>query len=183
MPAMTSVLAAVGLVGAGVSAYGQYQAGQEAKSQENYNAQVLQQQAAAQRASAAREAEIIRQNATLNEYRQRKQMAINVGSQVGAYAKSGVAVGTGSPLDVIADDIANQELEIQLGQWNAKNDAATTIYNAEIGAKKSESEAEMRRRYGRAAATNATYQSVGTLLSSGTQYGSYLSKEKTKIGQ
>lgn len=179
MPVTPAMMAVVGLAGAGVSAYGQYQQGQEEKSAQEYNASVLEKEAANSRAVGARESEIIRQNAVLNEYRMRKQMAINTGTQIGAYAKSGVSVSTGSPIDFIADQIATQELDIQIDQWNAKNDIAVTTYNAEVNASNKESEATMRRKYGRSAVTNATYAGVGTLLSGATQYGSYLSKEKT----
>jgi len=178
-------LALMGLIGSVFSAFGQYSQGQENKRAQDYNASVLEGEAGITRAGAARESEIIRQNAILNEYRQRKSMDIVTGAQVGAYSRAGVSVATGSPLDVIADSIANAELEISIDKWNAENQIGVTKYNAEIGALNKESEARFRRLYGKSAATNANYQAVGTLLSSGTQYGSALSKEKpkTKIGE
>ena len=171
-------LALLGLIGAGISAYGQYQQGQESKQASMYNASVMEQEASMARAGAERENEITRQNAVLNEYRQRKQMAYSIGSQVGGYAKSGVSVSTGSPLDVMADSISNAELEIQMGQWNAKNEMAMNTYNTEIGARNRESSAKLQRMYGISNAKNANYQAVGTLLSSGSKYGSALGNEK-----
>ena len=178
MPAITSTLAIASLIGGGISAFGQMQAGQEQKQQQEYNAQISEQESALIKASAARETSIIGQNQVLNEYRMRKEQAIMTGQQVGGYAKAGVAVGTGSPLNVIADSISASELEISIGKWNAENDIATTKYNAEIGATQKLNEAQMRRRYGTSAARTAGYQSVGTLLTSGTSAYDRLSKEK-----
>lgn len=182
LPAVTAV---AGLVGSGISGYGQMQQGRAEQSAQNYNAQVLEREASNARAVGARESEIIKQNAILNEARQRKQMAINTGRQIGAYSKSGVSTTTGSPLDFIADQIANQELEIQIGQWNARNDISATKYNAEMSASSKQSEANLRRQYGKSATANAKYSGIGTLLQGVTQYGSYLSKEnfgKNTIG-
>jgi len=178
MPAITSVLAVAGLVGGGISAFGQMQAGQEEKQAQDYNAQILEQNAATERAVAARETDIIKQNAVLNEYRARKSLAITTGEQTGSYAARGVSVGTGSPLDVMADSIANATLEIDIANWNAENEAKATTYNAEIAAKNKESEARLRRLYGKSAATNSMYSGLGTLLTSGTTAYDRLSKEK-----
>lgn len=186
MPAVTSVLAAAALVGGGISAYGQYRQGQESKEAEDYNARILEEQAANERMVSNRETDIIRQNAILNEYRTRKSLASVTGQQVSGYAGRGVNVSTGSPLDVMANTIANAELEIAIGNWNAENEIAVSSYNAEISARNKESEARMRRLYGKSAATNATYKAVGTLLSAGAEGYSRLSKEKpgkVKIGE
>jgi len=184
MPALTSVLAGAALVGGAVSAFGSYQQGQENKKAQEYNAAINEQESALALASGKREAGIIKENQVLNEYRQRKDLEISKGAIVGGYAKSGVSVGTGSPLDVMADSISNAELEIAIGAWNSKNESETALYNSQISSSQKQSEANMRRLYGKSAATNATYQGVGTLLSSATQYGSAMSKEvpKTKIG-
>jgi len=184
MPALTSVLAGAALVGGGISAFGSYQQGQETKRAQEYNASINEQESALALAGGKREADIIKQNQVLNEYRQRKELEISKGAIVGGYAKSGVSVGTGSPLDVMADSISNAELEIAIGNWNAKNEADTALYNSQITSSQKTSEANMRRLYGKSAATNATYQGVGTLLSSATQYGTAMNKEvpKTKIG-
>lgn len=178
MPAITSVLAVASLVGGAVSAFGQMEEGREEQRAQEYNARVLEQNAAAERAAAAQKVKVIKENAVLNEYRDRKSLATVTGEQVAGYAGRGVSVGTGSPLDVIADSIANAELEIAIGNWNTENEVATTTYNAELAARNKESEARMRRLYGKSAATNAMYSGLGTLLTSGTTAYSRLSKEK-----
>ena len=142
----------------------------ETKEAANYNAKIDEQNARLIRTGARREAGIIRQNAVLNEYRQRKRLEYITGEQTGAYAARGVSVSTGSPLDVMAETIAAGELEIAIGQWNAENETAVSTYNAEVAARNKESEAKLRRRYGKSAATTATYQAAGTLLSTAGTY-------------
>ena len=175
---MPQFMAVAGLVGGVMSAYGTYTQGQETKRAQNYNASMNENEAALTRYGAQRENDIIKQNAVLNEYRARKQLTADVGTMGSRYAKAGVTM-SGSPLNVIADSISNAELDISINKWNAENQVSVNTYNSEVAARQKESEAKMRRMYGTSAATNATYGAVGTLLSSATQYGSALSKEKT----
>jgi len=156
MPTMTSSLAALALIGGGVSAFGQLKEGIETKKAYDYNAQIAQQ-----------EAEIVRQNAALNLYRQRKQAAEITGEQIAGYAKRGVSVTTGSPLDVVADSIANAELEIQIGQWSSEQEA-----------RRKESEAKMLKYYGKEELNLSRIKAAGTLLTSGVEAGYRFSKEK-----
>ena len=182
---MSYIFSAVALTGGAMSAYGQYQEGQAEKRAQAYNARIEEQNAELIRAGAAKESDIIKQNAILNEYRQRKQLAITTGQQVGGYAARGVSVGTGSPLDVIADSIANAELEISIDKWNAQNQIDVNTYNAEVAARGKESSAYLRRIYGKEAASTATWKAGGTLLSSGATYGSAIAGKtgKKKIGE
>lgn len=169
-----------------ISMYGSYQSGQDAKKAADYNAKIEEEEAGLIRAGAERETEIIKQNAVLNEYRQRKELETLTGRQVGGYAASGVSVGTGSPLDVVADSIATNELDIAINKWNAENEASMVAYNAETSARGKESSATMLRRYGQASATKGMYQAGSTLLSSAATL--YKAKTptttptKTKIG-
>lgn len=162
-----------------ISMYGSYQEGQDAQKAANYNATIEEQEAGLIRAGAARETDIIKQNAVLNEYRQRKDLETLTGRQVSGYAASGVSVGTGSPLDVIADSIATNELDISINKWNAENEATMVAYNAETGARGKESSATMLRRYGKASATKGMYKAGSTLLSSAS---TLYKGGKTKIG-
>lgn len=177
MAGATTTMAVLGMAGAGLGAFGQYQSGQDAKNQAEYNAKVAQQEAGLIRTSGNREVDIIRQNAILDEYRQRKSLRESTGTQVARYAKSGVAF-TGSPLDAIADSISNAELEISIGQWNARNNAATTAWNTENAARGAESTASMRRWEGGQAARAGTTKALSTLLTSGTESYSKIKKEK-----
>ena len=175
---MSYAMAAIAVVGGVMNAYGQYRQGQETKEAANYNAKIDEQNARLIRTGARREAGIIRQNAVLNEYRQRKRLEYITGEQVGGYAARGVSISTGSPLDVMAETIAAGELEIAIGQWNAENETAVSTYNAEVAARNKESEARLRRLYGKSAATTAKYQAAGTLLSSAGTYGSTVGKAR-----
>lgn len=142
MPAASSYLAVAGLIGGGISAYGSYKAGEESKEQADYNA-----------ITAETERTHIEAVGELNEFRRRKQLATATGEQIAKYAKSGVKF-TGSPLDVIADSIANAELEIAIGKFNIKTEAE----------RKSQEAAELRR-YGRVQQRAGQYQAASTLLS------------------
>lgn len=157
MPSFTSILAATAMIGGGLSAFGQYKEGQEAKKVSEYNAQIAEQ-----------EAGVIRQNAELNLFRQRKELAGVTGGQIAGYAKRGVSPTTGTPLDVIADTISNAELEIQIGQWNSEQEA-----------RRKENEAKMGRYYGKESAKLATTKAFGTLLSTGAQAASRFGTIKT----
>jgi len=163
MPATTSALVAAALISGGISAFGQYKEGQEASAAYRYNADIAEQ-----------EADFIRQGAVLNEYRQRKRLQAVTGAQAARYAKSGVSVLTGTPLDVMTDSIANAELEISIDQWNAENMA-----------RRKRSEAQMLRRYGKSAMSMARTKMAGTLLTTAVDTGFklYSEKGKTKVGK
>lgn len=175
---MSWIMIGVSVAGAAVSAYGQYSAGQDAKKQANYNAQIAQQEANMIKQSGEREAQIIGQNQVLNEYRQRKQQAYDAGAMTAGYAGAGVKVGTGSPLNAMVDSLANSELEIAIGAWSSKTQADTVRYNAKMGMMNKNSQAEMLKKYGQSAATNSLFQAGGTLLQSGSTAYNRLSNEK-----
>ena len=175
---MPAIAAGAALIGGGVQAVGQYQAGQDARKQANYNAQIAQQEGWMIKHSGEREADIIGQNQVLNEYRQRKQQAYDAGAMTAGYAGAGVKVGTGSPLNAMVDSLANSELEIAIGAWNAKTQADTVRYNAKMGMMNKNSQAEMLKKYGQSAATNSLFQAGGTLLQSGSTAYNRLSNEK-----
>lgn len=165
MPAMLPAIAAIGgLVGAGVSAVGALKQGEAEQNAANYNAQIAEQSAST-----------IRENAVLNEYRARKVMEANTGTQIGAYSRAGVSTTTGSPLDVYADDIANAELEMSINK-----------YNSDIEAQNAQSQAKMLRYQGEQAKKLSYYKATSTLLTSGTDSVFKLSKEKigkNRIGE
>jgi hypothetical protein len=149
-------MAGAALVGGGIAAFGQIQEGKQAQEAQNFNASISEQ-----------EAGLTRENAILNEYRERKALRKGVGSMISGYAGSGVSVSTGSPLDAIADSIANAELDISLNK-----------YNSEAEAKLKESEAMQMRKYGTQARTGSYYKAGSTLLTAGTTAYSRFAKEK-----
>jgi hypothetical protein len=162
---MPMVAAGAALLGGGITAYGQFSQGQEAKKMYNQQASVAEMEANQIRQAGVREADIIGKNQVLNEFRQRKQLDKDTGTMTAGYAKRGVA-STGSPLDAIADSISNAELEIDIGKWNAKVNQDTTLYNTRMASANKMSQAKLQREYGKSAANNAMWQAGGTLLSS-----------------
>lgn len=157
---MASTLAAIALIGGGIQAFGQFQEGQEAERTQKFNAQIAEQ-----------EAELTRKASILEEFRARKRLKTFTGKQIAQFAKAGVEF-TGSPLDVIADSIANAELDIAIDK-----------FNFETGARRLESEARERRAAGRRAARSATIRATGTLLTSTASFGQKFNVGKTKIGE
>jgi hypothetical protein len=91
---MGAFLAALGLVGTGVGAYGQYQAGRQQRKVAEMNARIIQQQSASE--------------ATLAHERARRMKA----EQVAAFAKTGAELGTGTPLMVLAEQAGEMERDI-----------------------------------------------------------------------
>ena len=179
MPVFTpAVMAGTALAGGAIGAIGSIQQGQDTKKMYNYNASLADMQSKQVQAAADQEAALIGQNAVLNEYRQRKELAYATGRQVAGYAGSGVRADTGSPLKVMADDLSNAELEIAMGQWNAKADAIRTKNFARQQSSKLTSSANMMRKYGDSASRAGMFGAASSLLSSvGTGYNR-LSTEK-----
>jgi hypothetical protein len=129
---------------------------QEKKAQE-YNARVAEQQA-----------EATRIGMRLTEYQKRKQYGYIFGTQRAGYAKAGVKTTTGSPLDVMLDSIANAELDIAIDR-----------FNTEVQAMGYESEAELRRYYGKQALYGSIARGGMTLLKAGATYASNFTTSKT----
>jgi len=101
-------LLTMGVVGAGISAYGAYSEGQDAAEASRYNAEISRQEATLAEASGA-----------LDASRQRKQVSRLIGTQKAGYAGAGVEL-TGSPLDVMINTANEGELDAQIIEYNAK---------------------------------------------------------------
>jgi hypothetical protein len=116
--AITSL--AVGAIGAGVSAYGAIQSGQQQQAAANYQAQV-----------AANNAQIATQNANQataagNAQAEQSRMKTNamIGAQMAGQASSGVDVGSGSALDTRTSQKEIGELDV----LTIRNNAARQAY-------------------------------------------------------
>jgi len=156
MSGITGGLAVLGLVGGAISAFGTAKAGQEEKEMQDYNARL-----------ADNEALIVEQKGILNEVRARKALKTATGRQIAGFAKAGVKTSTGSPLEVIADSIANAELEMAIDRFNIDTEAS-----------RKRSEADVRRTQGRQVAEHAKIQAGAGLLQTISKTGIQLSKEK-----
>ena len=127
---MAAVMTTIGKVvsssafGAGLSAVGGIISGigsltnakQEVQVGE-FNSEIYEQRAAAQRASGK-----------LLEEQQRRMLKSDIGTQVSLFAKSGIQMG-GSALDVIMDSLTNAEMSISIDKYN--NEVAARGYETE----------------------------------------------------
>ena len=134
-------------VSAGVSAYSSHEQGKSAAAAAKVNAQIAEREADQRRTAGRLEAERMR--------RERIRLAA---AQRAGYAKSGVT-SEGTPLQVMIQSAAEEELNAQLTQ-----------YNYEIGAQRSESEASLYR-FGGKVARRAGNMQAGTSLLSGVSQG------------
>jgi hypothetical protein len=140
------------LVGTGLSAYSQYQSGQNAKKVADYNAEINTQNAADARAKALSDAD------------ERMQAArVLKGKQKLAYAAAGVDTESGTPLDTMMQTAKDAEM-----------DAANIIKEGELTSRNYLSQAELVRYEGRTKAQSATIGAGATILQgAGNAYRSY----------
>ena len=135
-------VAVVGLVGAGASAYGQYQQGQSTKKWNDYNASVQRENAKAVLDQSNQQAEQKRAQGEQTMARQRV-----------LYAKAGLDL-SGTPTDVILGTAGEVE-----------NDAQLIIQKGQVGYVQDNESAAMSEGQGSDAATSGMLQASGTLLS------------------
>ena len=143
---LLAIAATTALVGSGVQAYSSYQQGKSAEAAGKVNAALAQREADQQRQAGQLEAERMR--------RERIRLAA---TQRAGFAKSGVT-SEGTPLQVMIQSAADEELNAQMTQ-----------YNAGIGAMRSGSEASIYKAQGVAAKRAGTLQAGSSLLSGVSQ--------------
>lgn len=110
---------AVAAVGAGVSAYGQYQAGQAAKDQASYQSAVARNNAIL----AERAAQDALARGELAERKQNIQTAQLLGRQKAVFAANGVDPNLGSALDLTTDTAGFGKLDALTIRANAEREA------------------------------------------------------------
>ena len=135
--------AAVSAVGAGVSAYGQYQAGQSQKAMANYNAKLAENEAIAKQQQTVAETERMRA--------QKKRM---MSAQRATAGKTGAMISGGTPLLVMAEEAGLMELDILNMRRTGKMEAGASI-----------AESKMSKWEGKQAARAGMISAGGTLLS------------------
>lgn len=137
---VASALATV--VGAGVSAIGAINAGNEQAAADRTNAAIQRQNATIQTAQAQSQSEI--------DKRQTEEQLGTIAAQAGA---SGIVAGVGSPLDVMSDQAATGELTRQLD-----------LYRGTVAASGNLTQANLFGQQASAAQQGALYQAGGTIL-------------------
>lgn len=172
------VLAAVAIVGAVVSAYGQYQQGQAAKKAGDYNAAIQRNNAIVQRNNAEmarRAAEDAIKRGDLAAQQEAQKTAALKGRQRVVLAANGVLVDTGSALDLTTDTSKAGALsELQIKN-NAEREALgykMNAYNFESGAVNSTAQAGLDVFQGNSAAQAGKTAAAGTLLKSASSVAS-----------
>lgn len=108
----------------------------------DFNARILQQKAEAQR-----------QSQELLEQQKRRAIDARIGTQVALYGKSGVKF-TGSAIDVVANSLANAEMDLAIDK-----------YNSEVKARGLENEARIVRSEGRQRSAVGFTKAGSTFLS------------------
>lgn len=157
MPAMGIISAIVGLVGTGMSASAQAQAGQAAKEANEFNAAI-----------AENDALQVEQKAQWDEGIQREESRLQMGTMRARYAKSGVNLDEGSPLLIMADAAAK-----------AEKDALATRWAADVEKVSKRNQARLFRMYGENAANAANTGAMSTVLSGIGQFGKSYYSGKT----
>jgi len=132
---------------------GQYQQAQAQRQTAKYNARVAEMQA-----------EAIRRQGKLQQYRLKRAKRRMLGKQRALYAKAGLSL-EGTPLEVLADTAAQYDLDL-----------ATSRYNTEVGARSSLYEADYQRYAGKQAYRAGLLGMGETLLTAGLAMKSFLPK-------
>ncbi len=183
----TAISLAAAVASAAMTAYGQYQSGQQQKKMGAYQQAVAQNNAL----TAERNAQI-QDNAAddalargrIEEQQHRLKVAQMTGTQRSALAASGVQVDTGSALDMVADTAMMGEMDALTLRNNAEREAyqfRVGAYNARAQGGSALAEGEMSALAGRNAAKSGMWQAGGTLLGAASQIGmSYFPSSASK---
>lgn len=149
----TLAMIAIGttVLSTGMGVYQGIQSGKDAKAWSEYNAGVM-----------VNEATMARQNAALEAEQQRKAGARLKGEQRAAFARAGVDISSGSPLDVLAETASETELAISTIKWAGEQQAKRAISAAE--AERMKGKAAERASYWGAGSTFLTGASKATSM-------------------
>lgn len=134
----------LGLIGGGISAFGQIKQGQQAKAAGEYNFQLQQENAA-----------LATQEGDFAIARQKREAEQAIGQATAQYGASGVDTGQGSALDVLQQSAAQGVL-----------DSSKIAYQASLKARGFRQTGDIDLFKGQNAETSSYYSAAGTLLGS-----------------
>lgn len=140
--------------------------GQTTSAIQKYNARVAEAEAGAIKTSAAFESETLRKQNELEQAKIAREKTKTLSTQRAAYAKAGVRIEEGTPLEVMADTAAQYELDLAANRYNLGTGLETIRYGAETQVAQKQAEAEYRRQLAKAAKT-ASYLKAGSTLLTG----------------
>ena len=149
--------------GSALSAYGQLQAGQAARQAGDYNSAV----ARNNQIIANRQAEDAIKRGDIAADEQRRKVSRIGGAQKAAIGASGVALDSGTALDIFGDTVAFGELDALTIKSNAKREA----YGYQVQGMNFEAEGAMARTRGKNAQQASYIQAGSTLLGGAAQGG------------
>jgi len=149
-----------------VTTVSQIREGQQMAAAEKYSARVAEAQAGVIKTSAAFESETLRKQSEIEQAKVAREKAKMTSAQRATYAKAGVRIEEGTPLEVMADTAAQYELDLAAGRYNLATGLETIRYGAETKQAQLAAEAEYRRQLAKSYKT-ASYLKAGSTLLTG----------------
>lgn len=160
----------IGLIAAGagtaMTVVSDLREGQTAAAGAKYNASVAEQEAAAINQNAALQEQQLAVKGKSEQAKLSREKVQTISEQRARYAKSGVVIEAGSPLEVMGDTAAQYELDLATSKYNTDLNIESTRYNARVGASRSLSEAAYQNLLAKEYKT-ASYLKAGSTLLTG----------------
>lgn len=172
---ITAGLVIMTVAGGAMKTVSQIAQGKQQAANAEYNAKVAEQQAQAARENAKYQQETLTQQSEYEQARIQREKQKTQATQRTLYAKSGVRLDEGSPLEVMADTAAQYEMDIAANQYNLGVGLEEIRYNTDVDVSRLKSEAAYQRTQKKAYKT-ASYWNAGstiltTLGTAGTMMG------------
>jgi len=127
-------------VGTAMDAISSIREGQTMSAAAKYNAQVAEMEAGAIQASGQFEQTALEKQSAFERTSIAREKAKTLSTQRAAYAKSGVRIDVGSPLEVMADTAAQYELDLAANRYNLALGKERIKYETSVGVARSKSE-------------------------------------------
>ena len=160
-PVTMMVIAATALETVSVLREGQQQANAE-----NYNAKVSEAQSRAVGVSADYEGGILKQQSAVEQAKIQRAKTQTTATQRATYAKSGVRIDEGSPIEVMADTASQYELDLSANRYNLATGLEKIRYESQTQQAQLTADAAYRRQLAKAYKT-ASYLKAGTSILTG----------------
>ena len=158
------ILVTIVVVAGTLQAVSKIKEGQQLAANEKYNADVAEAQSNAIGQSASFEQKTLTAQAELEQSRIRRIKGQTAGTQRARFAKSGVRLDVGSPLEVQADTAAQFELDLDTVQFNLETGRETIRFGKETQQAQLTAEASFRRTLAKTHKTVAFLRAGSTLL-------------------
>ena len=161
MSALPAVLTIAGTV---LSAVGKVRQGNEVNAAAQFNSAVSLQKAQTIKESAAFTSETLKKRTELEQFQIEQDKKSTLSTQRAGFAKSGVRLFEGSPLEVMAGTAAEFEADLSASRYNEAVSQEELRFESETGISRATSEAEAFRLKGKAAKKSSFISAGGTIL-------------------